>query len=56
MKFFIGYEKFEVLCREYVSVKGLGIFVRLVNYFFFRKFGSVLKRILEKCERENGMM
>lgn len=56
MIFFTGYEKSEALCREYASAKGLGTFARPANHLFFRKLGPVLKRTLEKCERENGMM
>lgn len=50
------YEKSEALCREYASAKGLGTFARPANHLFFRKLGPVLKRTLEKCERENGMI
>lgn len=56
MIFRTGYEKSEALCREYASAKGLGTFARPANHLFFRKLGPVLKRTLEKCERENGMM
>ena len=54
--YILGYEKSEALCREYASAKGLGTFARPANHLFFRKLGPVLKRTLEKCERENGMM
>lgn len=50
------YEKAENLCKEYASTKGLGTFARPANHLFFRKFGPVLKRTLEKCDRENGLI
>lgn len=50
------YEKAETLCKEYASAKGLGTFARPANHLFFRKFGPILKRTLEKCDRENGMI
>lgn len=50
------YEKAEQLCKEYASAKGLGTFARPLNHIFFRKFGPILKRTLEKCDRENGMI
>ena len=53
---FSVYEKAETLCKEYASAKGLGTFARPANHLFFRKFGPILKRTLEKCDRENGMM
>lgn len=42
--------------KEYVSLKGPGISAKPENHLFFRKLGPIIKRILEKCERENGFM
>ncbi|OWF50492.1 BRO1 domain-containing protein BROX-like [Mizuhopecten yessoensis] len=50
------YERAEKQCKEYTSAKGLGTFARPANHLFFRKAEPVLKRILEKCDRENGLI
>jgi hypothetical protein len=43
-------------CKEYVALKGPGISAKPENHLFFRKLGPVIKRTLEKCERENGFI
>lgn len=53
---FIVYEKAELLCKEYAVSKGAGTTARPQNHLFFRKLGPVIRRTLEKCERENGLM
>ncbi|XP_059143140.1 BRO1 domain-containing protein BROX-like [Physella acuta] len=50
------YGKAEVLCKEYATVKGVGTTARPQNHLFFRNLEKVLKRTLEKCERENGLI
>ncbi|KAK3093899.1 hypothetical protein FSP39_021601 [Pinctada imbricata] len=50
------YKNAEDLCKEYAITKGQGTFARPANHIFFRRLGPVLKRTLEKCERENGMI
>ena len=46
------YQKAEALCKEYATTKGQGTFARPANHIFFKRLGPVLKRTLEKCERE----
>lgn len=53
---FVVYGEAEKKCAEYASAKGPGTTARPGNHLFFRKFGPVIKRTLEKCDRENGMM
>lgn len=50
------YSEAEKKCTEYASAKGPGTTARPGNHLFFRKFGPVIKRTLEKCDRENGMI
>ncbi|KAL8620011.1 hypothetical protein ACOMHN_015293 [Nucella lapillus] len=50
------YEKSEQLCKEYAASKGAGTTARPQNHLFFRKLGPVVRRTLEKCERENGLI
>ncbi|XP_025105423.1 LOW QUALITY PROTEIN: BRO1 domain-containing protein BROX-like [Pomacea canaliculata] len=50
------YEKAELLCKEYAVSKGAGTTARPQNHLFFRKLGPVIRRTLEKCERENGLI
>lgn len=54
--FFAVYEKAERLCQEYAAAKGAGTTAKPQNHLFFRKLGPVVKRTLEKCDRENGLM
>ncbi|XP_055926236.1 BRO1 domain-containing protein BROX-like [Argiope bruennichi] len=44
------------LSKEYVTLKGPGVSAKPDNHLFFRKLGPIIKRILEKCERENGFI
>ena len=53
---FAVYEKSELQCKEYAATKGAGTTARPQNHLFFRKLGPVVKRTLEKCDRENGLM
>nr|KAG5714476.1 hypothetical protein BaRGS_006922 [Batillaria attramentaria] len=50
------YDKAEQLCKEYATAKGTGTTARPQNHLFFRKLGPVVKRTLEKCDRENGLI
>lgn len=50
------YDKADQLCRDYASAKGAGTTARPQNHLFFRKLGPVVKRTLEKCDRENGLI
>lgn len=43
-------------CKEYINLKGPGMSAKPENHLFFRRLGPVIKRTLEKCERENGFM
>lgn len=54
--FYIGYVAATKQCKEYVALKGPGISAKPENHLFFRRLGPVIKRTLEKCERENGFM
>ncbi|CAG0883613.1 unnamed protein product [Darwinula stevensoni] len=44
------------LCKDYGKQKGPGKSAKLERHMFFRKLGPVIKRTLEKCERENGLI
>ncbi|XP_050414907.1 BRO1 domain-containing protein BROX [Patella vulgata] len=50
------YDKAALLCKEYASTKGAGTTARPQDHIFFRRLGPVVKRTLEKCERENGLI
>ncbi|KAH9507239.1 hypothetical protein Btru_056699 [Bulinus truncatus] len=50
------YGKAEMLCKEYATTKGVGTVAKPQNHLFFRKLGTVIKRTLEKCDRENGLI
>ncbi|RWS24291.1 BRO1 domain-containing protein BROX-like protein [Leptotrombidium deliense] len=44
------------LCKEYEKFKGPGKTAKLDQHLFFRSLSPLVKRIKEKCERENGMI
>ncbi|CAL1548579.1 unnamed protein product [Lymnaea stagnalis] len=50
------YGKAELLCKDYATAKGVGTTAKPQNHLFFRKLGAVIKRTLDKCERENGLI
>ena len=50
------YEKAALLGKEYGSTKGAGTTAKPQEHLFFRKLGPIVKRTLDKCERENGFM
>lgn len=49
-------EKAEEFCKLYGKAKGPGNTVKIDEHLFFRKLRPLIKRVLEKCERENGFM
>jgi len=51
-----SYDKAAVTCKDYSSTKGPGTQAKPLNHLFFRRLGPVMKRTLDKCERENGLM
>ena len=50
------YDETEQLCREYASCKGPGTQAIPERHQFFKNLGTIINRISEKCERENGMI
>lgn len=48
--------KSEQLCAEYGKAKGAGANAKPEAHLFFRQLKPIVKRTLEKCERENGFM
>lgn len=45
------------LCKEYAALKGAGgVTAKPEQHLFFRRLGAVVRRTLEKCERENGFI
>lgn len=50
------YSQAETLSEQYASTKGAGVSVRPEQHPFFRRLRPVVKRILEKVERENGFI
>ncbi|XP_013419651.1 BRO1 domain-containing protein BROX [Lingula anatina] len=50
------YEKAGALAKEYKQAKGPGTTARPEEHLFFRRLGPIVKRTLEKCERENGFI
>ncbi|XP_052767823.1 BRO1 domain-containing protein BROX-like [Mya arenaria] len=51
-----SYDKSAVICKDYSSTKGPGTQAKPLNHIFFRRLGPVMKRTLDKCERENGLI
>lgn len=50
------YRETEQLCKEYANTKGPGTQAIPERHQFFRNLGTIIARITEKCERENGMI
>uniref|UniRef100_A0A6B0VCP5 Putative signal transduction protein n=1 Tax=Ixodes ricinus TaxID=34613 RepID=A0A6B0VCP5_IXORI len=44
------------ICKQYAGMKGPGTTARLDQHLFFRKLAPLVKRTLDKCERENGFI
>ena len=53
---FTDYEKGEEFGKTYASTTGPGTTCRPHEHLFYRKLGPVVRRTLEKCNRENGFM
>ncbi|XP_029643051.2 BRO1 domain-containing protein BROX [Octopus sinensis] len=53
MKYF---ERSSARCKEYSAAKGSGTQAKPHEHIFFRNLGPKVRRTLEKCERENGMI
>jgi hypothetical protein len=45
-----------VLQWEYSKTKGPGTTAKVAEHAFFRKLATTIKRTLDKCQRENGLM
>lgn len=50
------YQETEELCKLYASTKGPGTQAIPERHQFYRNLGTLINRIAEKCERENGMI
>lgn len=44
------------ICKQYSSMKGPGSAAKIDQHLFFRKLAPLVKRTLDKCERENGFI
>ena len=44
------------LAKEYAKVKGPGTQAKPEQHPFFKRLAPIVRRTLEKCERENGLM
>ena len=51
-----GYAQAIELSKEYAKTKGPGTTAKPEQHSFFRRLSPIVKRTLEKCERENGFM
>ena len=54
--FFPGFAQAVEFAKEYSRVKGPGTKAKPEQHAFFRRLAPIVKRTLEKCERENGLM
>lgn len=50
------HQKAGILCSEYAAAKGVGVAAKPEHHPFYRRLGTTVKRILDKCERENGFI
>lgn len=50
------YQETQQLCKAYANTKGPGTQAVPELHQFFKNLGSIITRIAEKCDRENGMM
>ncbi|XP_022096683.1 BRO1 domain-containing protein BROX-like [Acanthaster planci] len=50
------FHKAEDLAKEYAKTKGPGVVAKPQQHPFFLRLGPIVHRILEKTERENGMI
>ena len=51
-----GFAQAVEFAKEYSRVKGPGTKAKPEQHAFFRRLAPIVKRTLEKCERENGLM
>ncbi|XP_076069364.1 BRO1 domain-containing protein BROX-like [Oratosquilla oratoria] len=51
-----SYESSATLCKDYATTKGPGTQAKPDRHQFFQRIAPIVKRTLEKCERENGMI
>ena len=51
-----NYQAAVAVCKEYEKLKGPGKSAKPQEHLFFRKLSPLLKRIKDKCIRENGLM
>jgi len=50
------YQATLAVCKEYEKMKGPGKVAKPQDHLFFRKLAPLLKRVKDKCIRENGMI
>ncbi|XP_038075599.1 BRO1 domain-containing protein BROX-like isoform X2 [Patiria miniata] len=50
------FQKADSLAKEYAKTKGPGVVAKPQQHPFFLRLGPIVHRILEKTERENGMI
>lgn len=50
------YTETEELCKQYADTNGPGTQAVPERHRFFKNLGGIIKRIQEKCQRENGMI
>ncbi len=53
---FLGYGHAVEFAKDYAKIKGPGTKAKPEQHAFFRRLAPIVKRTLEKCERENGLM
>lgn len=46
----------EEYCKEYAKAEGPGMNAKPEKHLFFRRIKPILKRHMDKAERENGFM
>ena len=52
----LDYKEALNLAKEYAKVKGPGTQAKPEQHPFFKRLAPIVRRTLEKCERENGLM
>ncbi|KAH9375458.1 hypothetical protein HPB48_015433 [Haemaphysalis longicornis] len=50
------YQDATQICKQYATMKGPGSAAKMDQHLFFRKLAPLVKRTLDKCERENGFI
>jgi hypothetical protein len=54
--FLLDYKEALELAKEYAKTKGPGTQAKPDQHLFFKRLAPIVRRTLEKCERENGFM